>query len=623
MQNVVNYLCPFFRNGTPIVNGRVYFVKPDTTAQTFTDIVALEGADFIAIKDKDGTLLENPLSLNSEGRFSVQPFVDDGIDFKMIVCYPTGVPAEINDESMTYDVAYTINSFAQDSEILSIGGVTTVDSVAALRQLEPAVKAALVRGYYAAGDFCPPRIFSWVESLMTDDNGSKIRSSVEGYTSAGTWVCTPSGFVDVRWFGVNPEGGTDCTSLVIAVAQAYPNIPVYFPNGSYYISSHVTFKSAILERLAIVFPTDDTTTDLCFSVENSFENRGGRFGKNSRECCVYPKVKGTLRTSWLSSPMDSALSVSSLSGIDEIIFDATKTVSVTLSIANRRVLVKKGVTVPSSIAFAPSCSIYIEDNGLIAAGLMKLGLDWNLAPNKTQTEDELFLKKGDTNLVHVTSALVTFFEKLKLSFGFEINDDNFWKFIENSGDPWYTHLVLSAQKARLGDASVVNASMNSLYVNKGACYGNLYGAIMRYVDGNLVMQNLSDPTQTVAVTGNVIDTRVIESWFEDASGENIHIIIPGSVLFTQYNIYFSELGSANTFLVYNPGHSILNPVFRGGSPDVQVGTVKVLGLVGFPQSPSNTVSGPERMYVRAPSDAERSRYGLSNDVKLIIDPFSL
>ena len=121
MQNVVNYLCPFFRNGSSIVNGRVYFVKPSTSALTFSDIEGLDGGDYIAIKDKDGTLLENPLLLNSEGRFSVQPFVDDGVDFKMIVCYPTGQPAEINDESMTYDVAYTINSFSQESEILSIG----------------------------------------------------------------------------------------------------------------------------------------------------------------------------------------------------------------------------------------------------------------------------------------------------------------------------------------------------------------------------------------------------------------------------------------------------------------------------------------------------------------------
>ena len=65
MQNIVNYLCPFFGyDGKPIVNGRVYFVKPDTSAQTFEELSGLDAADFVTVKDKDGTALANPLSLD-------------------------------------------------------------------------------------------------------------------------------------------------------------------------------------------------------------------------------------------------------------------------------------------------------------------------------------------------------------------------------------------------------------------------------------------------------------------------------------------------------------------------------------------------------------------------------
>ena len=70
MQNVVNLHAPFLYNGEPIVNGRVYFVKDDTSALTFDQVLGLDNAFFVPVYDKDGTVLENPLSLDSEGCFS-------------------------------------------------------------------------------------------------------------------------------------------------------------------------------------------------------------------------------------------------------------------------------------------------------------------------------------------------------------------------------------------------------------------------------------------------------------------------------------------------------------------------------------------------------------------------
>lgn len=622
MQNVVNYMCPFFRNGMPIVNGRVYFLKQSTSAQTFSDIEGLDGAYFIPVKDKDGTRIENPLQLNAEGRFSVQPFVDDGVNFKMVVCYPTGVPADINDESMTYDVAYTINAFAQGGEIIDIGGVATVDSIADLRQLEPTVKAALVLGYSAAGDFCHPRLFNWVETLKPDNNGTKIRSTVQGYTASGTWECAPSGFVDVRWFGANPDNGMDCTSIILAVAQEFTTLPIYFPAGAYYLSSHVSAKSVIMDRLAIFYPADGIEGSIVFSVENSFENRGGRFESNENSL-VYPKVKGTLRTSWLSSPMDDALSSSALANVDEIIFDANKTVSEALTIDKKRILVKDGITVDDAITFAPTCSVYYEADGMLTAALAKLGIDWNFVPLKDANIDELNVKKGDSTLFKFTESLLYAFAEMIFVRGLKVDSTNFWKTISDPQSAWNGILALIADRAKFGALLASYANISEMSVNRGEI-----ASMMRFNDDCTVIVDEgylkyldSSPFARSAITDNTINVKSsLLDWYDHPDNMLINIVI----------IKASDVLSSENFTLLLPNEesnvvinvSNLNnrglAIFETDAMGTPSASVKVLGCSS--SGISRLGSGPDHVVLRKPSAEERTRYGIDSSVHWIIDP---
>ena len=49
MQNIINYLNLSLYNGKSIVNSRVYFVKKETTALTFSQLSGLDSADFISV----------------------------------------------------------------------------------------------------------------------------------------------------------------------------------------------------------------------------------------------------------------------------------------------------------------------------------------------------------------------------------------------------------------------------------------------------------------------------------------------------------------------------------------------------------------------------------------------
>lgn len=368
MQNAVNYLCPFFgRDGKPIVNGRVYFVDVDTDAQTFADISGLDFADFIHIYDADGTELENPLPLDDLGQFGTQPFVQDGTDFKMIVCAPTGIDPDLYDQTPAWEVVWTMVSKAQHIEI-ELDGVPSVDSIAALRQLEPNVDAVLVLGYYSKGDFCPPRIFTWKQSNLTDNGGTHIRSSVDGYESRGTWVCEPSGFVDVRWFGVDGSSSArtsdDYPTVLNIVQNYYPNLPVCFPAGYYNISQNMTIPAMVLDKGAYIRPLNQSVT----LAIDWLENRGGFFGRarNANNAYVYakPKVKGILYSSWCVAP-GAQISDSILNNVTELIFDSDATYSEAETIHNKRVLVKSGAEL-TNVSFE-ECEVFYENSGLLRA----------------------------------------------------------------------------------------------------------------------------------------------------------------------------------------------------------------------------------------------------------------
>ena len=619
MQNVANYLCPFFGlDGKPIVSGRVYFLKPNTSAQTFESLTELDSADFVTIKDKDGIALENPLSLDSLGRFEHQPFVDEQVDFKMVVCYPTGLPSELHDETPSWDIAYTVFSKSQHVDV-SISGTPTVPNIAALRLLDPTVGTALVLGYGSANDFCPPRVFKWVSPAETDNGGTKIRSSVTGHTTDGMWLLVPCDYVDVRWFGIAPNSTSDCSAQVIAIADAYTTMPIYFPKGEYYLSSHVTMKSAIVDRLAIFYPLD-ANEDIKFDVTESFENRGATFSKDENDHIVYPKVKGVLRVSWLQSPIDAALSSTALANVDEVIFDATKTTSSMITIEKRRVLVKKGITFPSTVTLAPTCHVYREETGEVSANLAKLGNDWMIEPDDTQTVPEFKISKGVSLIAKLKTTLIEFFVKVKMAVGFLIDSDNAWEILNDPQSDWNNTLVLKVQKllcpnARFGNMVASAAGIANGIVSRSMRYDESFVAII--AAGNITFFD-GVPVSQETYSNNTLYVSQIynHSGWTIPSGSIVHIVAQ-EVASLQF--CFPDSGLDCIFVIdfpwldtdYSKSFKIVD------SSSVVLSDLKVLGVFAINSSDFNL----NRVVVRAPTAAERTKYVLDSSLKWIIDPF--
>lgn len=451
MQNVANYLCPFFGiDGNPIVNGRVYFLKPDTSAQTFQSLTNLDAGDYITIKDKNGTPLENPLPLNSLGQFSTQPFADDGIDFKMVVCYPTGIPANLDDETPSWDIAYTMLSKAQHVSI-TYDGIKTVGGLPELRETDPGLGTVLVTGYFADGDFCPPRIFTWKTAVNTDNGGTYVRSSVQGHSSDGTWILAPSGHVDIRWFGVDPSTETDCTATLGTISADHPNIPVYLPAGHYNLSSSITINSVILDRLAIVRPSAETTSNIYVTI-GALDNRGGVFGVNSLDRMAIPKVNGTLYMSWLPSSfdIDAVFADAVLAKVDTLVFDSDISVANTVTVTGKNVIVMKDVVPDLDIKFR-DCIVYDENGGKIYG----IGDGFSVVPYGSGSNPRgLYVKNGDDILAEISKdGTIKFNGLMQESIGFEIGNDHknlFSSYTANDAtDDWDGLLRLLAERAKI------------------------------------------------------------------------------------------------------------------------------------------------------------------------------
>lgn len=618
MQNVVNLHSPFIGlDGNPIVNGRVYFLKPDTSAQTFESLTSLDAGDYIVIKDRNGTALANPLPLDSYGNFQTQPFVDENTDYKMIVCYPTGLPSELNDETPSWDIAYTVYSKTQHIDV-HYDGIKAVSGLPELRTTDPSLGTVLVMGYSNANDFCPPRVFKWVNYTSTDNGGTKIRSSVTGHTNDGMWLLEPAEYVDVRWFGINPESGTDYTAQFQAVATAYTAKPLYFPAGSYYLSNHVTVHGAILERLAIFAPVDGHTQDIKFEVLSRIENRGATFGKNESDKVVYPKIKGTLYTSWLTSPIDSALTSTALANVDEIVFDATRTVSTSVTIAEKRVIVMKGVTV-ASITFAPSCHVFYETDGKTCAGSLKLGNDWLIEPDDTQTVPEFRISKGVNLLAKLKTTLIEFFVKVKMAVGFIIDSDNAWKVVEDSQSAWNGLMALMAERARISQLLSPNSVLGSSEIHNGKVKTS-----MRYDDtfiamvGDNYITNVIDGTRQ-AINNGVVFIDSLETFYDLEEGDTVHILVkeadaiqfcfPNKAVGYSVIIHVPKAPSNKTYIEVSDSSTSDNVVV--------LSIVKLLGLFSITQG------NVTKVVIRAPTAAEREQYSIADTEHWIIDPLAM
>lgn len=329
MQNVTNLIVPFFgKDGRPISCGRVHFCKPDTTA---SDFKGLADKDYIVIKDKDGTPLKNPLLLNDLGRFAdgEQPFVEDGIEYKMIVDKPTGIPAQYDDETPCWETELVIHSKNQSISI-DVDGIPTIGTIEELRHLDPDVKNVIVLGYNAYDDFCPPRLFCYENTpYLGENNGTRIKSSVEGVN--GTWVFRPeTDVVDVRWFGILGGDMTDSLSALANILYNYHNI--YFPSGAYYFSSSFSVNRLVLGYGARILPFPPARKNIFVDI-GVLDNLGGSFGGVSfggNSYVATPQAGVEINRNYLKTPsiklgekglLESAGNTLSMSVGDENVLD--------------------------------------------------------------------------------------------------------------------------------------------------------------------------------------------------------------------------------------------------------------------------------------------------------------
>lgn len=321
MQNVVNYIVPFFGNdGKPISAGRVFFCNKNTSARTSGEI---QPPDLILVKDKDGSPLQNPLPLDDSGRFTTQPFVDYDVDFKMYVDEPTGLPPLMDDDSPCWNTVLVMSSFDNKFVKVEYSGMPVVGTLAELRMEVPVnTPAVLVLGYNDGDTFCPPRVFRFVHETMDDNGGDHIRPQ---NSDEGTWVCDLGDVVDVRVFGINPESSGDYSAAIEKLAQDFKSRTLYFPKGNYYISRNINFGSVIMEAGAYFRPNANVSSVVSFA---RLDNRGGRFCANAENRRVFPKVPGgVMRTSWFSGNLAAFVFDASghysgiFNGADAVVFD--------------------------------------------------------------------------------------------------------------------------------------------------------------------------------------------------------------------------------------------------------------------------------------------------------------
>lgn len=457
MQNVSNYMCPFFlENGLPNVAGRVHFVQPDCSAAPLDG----EDPDYISIYDADGTELTNPLPLNNKGAFQHQPFVSDGIDFRMIVEAPTGntfhpwiTIAIIDSKAQVYSVTYS--------------GLPTCGSLADLRTTDPAVGQVLVLGYRSADDCCPSRVFKFVEELLSENYGTHVRSTLEGQTDAGTWVCEPSGFVDARWFGLDSTDSTSdnpvpASSILGLCHTAYPDMELFVPAGWYSLDTSINVSKITLERNTFFLPEgDDDVQVIADSIECMGESAFvATESDNPASKRVLPVLsRGTLRTSWLFGTINEFLTSAVLKDLDEIVFDYIANLgSAAVTISHKFIRVLDGITIPNSIKLS-DCLVFYGTSGKVEATSFSIAV-----PNKNMNLDADGLSVSNPTASIIVSATGVSCASNDNLYSFSL-DYSKLRFAATNGASEFTHSNINF--AASGDKNV-NLSGNGLVVSQGA-----------------------------------------------------------------------------------------------------------------------------------------------------------
>lgn len=446
MQNVVNYLAPFVdSDGKPAALGRVHFLEPDSDSE------------YIEITDKDGTPIENPLPLDSQGRFSIQPFAGDGIDFKMLVQEPTGMSPMMDDDSMCWRDVCTMY-FRKGSVEVSYVGVPSVDSMPKLRTTDPSVGKVLVLGYDSADDWCPPRIFKWEETLLAENYGTHVRSTLPDYASSGTWVLEPSGFVDARWFGLKDNG--DATSALDYATSSHPDKAVYVPTGTYTVTSSLTFSALIVDYNAQFF---SPSIDRAFSIIR-FENRGAKFNtipnEGNEDSVITPCVTGgTARTSWLSGNINKHFNRGFATHADTVVFDNPNLTQGTeaITIEKKNVLILNAP--PSNFTFTHCVVVDLSEAQSVEKAdrirvdeYLQLGPDYSLSYD--EDHENVHISYRGNSVIDFGKASVTI---PNLVFGILGMDEyNGWK-VWNDNDDWDNTKFLKAARAKISSLRVDTA----------------------------------------------------------------------------------------------------------------------------------------------------------------------
>lgn len=390
MQNSVNLKTPFLdSDGFPLHAGRVRFVMDDTSGE------------LIHIYDKDGTLIQNPLPLNELGVFQIQPFVEDGLSYRMLVEKDTGIPQIPPETGNVWQVVDEIVFKAQGVEI-GVDGIPSVDGILELRALDPSAGSVVVKGYVDSDDQCPPRIFVWKSTVREDNGGTRIRSQVEGYESSGTWFLETNGEVDLRWFGYEAGDGRDVASVISLIDSQHYGERIYFAPGTWAISTSVSVKSARLD-MATIKPYSETGEVKSFVCEDLKVSSGGFSAYDAEDASsarIVPVTRGTLRSSWLVGTVNEFLTSSALADIDRIVFDSIRSAGVeSVTIENKFVEICDGVTL-SGISFSDCVVMRLEDGKIEAVSFYASESPYNVELDANHIE---FSYYGGTATLDATS----------------------------------------------------------------------------------------------------------------------------------------------------------------------------------------------------------------------------
>lgn len=609
----------FFNPTTPLLDDEGHILVGAMVS--FLDLGT--SASFISLTDSEGVPLPNPLYTGSDGRLRLEngngavavPCIADGTSYKVVVARRTGVdpvfiggilqnPGELYENPQIVFVVTASGSGGAS------GNVTVVGSVAEVRLSDKALGSVICSGYYSAGD-CPARAFTWVELQNPPvDNGiDKLRNPEDatGYwkmsdPDAGTW--------DVRIAGLDTtnsaaENSTRLQALVDLIGSNSAATRIYFPAGSWRVSSGFTcYSKVVFGRGAKLSLTgaNSKTLNLYGGVESYCDN-----DPTHRAIFVTPEYgeltilcgQGSFRSSWIVGATIASLSVSDTLVVDSDNSNYSDTGAlVKMDELNRTVCVDGG----------------------IYADLAKLGNDWMIEPDDTQTVPEFKISKGVMLLAKLKVSLIEFFSKVKMSLGFLIDSDNAWETLDDPQSDWHESLVLKVQKlicpnARVGNLNATAAGIAHGIVSRSMRYDESFVAII--AAGNITFFD-GVPVSQETYSGSTLNVSQIynHSGWTIPSGSIVHIVAQ-EVASLQF--CFPDSGLDCIFVIdfpwldtdYSKSFKIVD------DSSVVLADLKVLGVFAINSSDFNL----NRVVVRAPTAAERTKYVLDSSLKWIIDPF--